>query len=76
MTTGNGAPVATGSAEDIGVRNGSRQLRDIEELVARLRIVTKQLELPQRSTGAPGELALAQLAALGEAGNHAESGSK
>jgi hypothetical protein len=53
MTTGNGAPTATDSGQDIGVPDGSRQLRDIEELVAKLRIVTKQLELPLRSMPAP-----------------------
>jgi hypothetical protein len=70
MTTGNGAPAATDSGEDIGIPDGSRQLRDIEELVAKLRIVTKQLELPPRSVPAPRveELARARSAAQGEAG--------
>jgi hypothetical protein len=70
MTTGNGAPTATDSGEDIGVPDGSRQLRDIEELVAKLRIVTKQLELPVRSMPAPRpgeEFTHAQSAAQGEA---------
>jgi hypothetical protein len=70
MTTCNSAPTATGSGENIGVPDGSRQLRDIEELVARLRIVTKQLELPPRSAPAPRyteELARARSAAQGEA---------
>jgi hypothetical protein len=71
MTTGNGVPTATDSGRDIGVPDGSRQLRDIEELVAKLRIVTKQLELPPRSMPAPRdteELARAQSAAPCEAG--------
>jgi hypothetical protein len=66
MTTGNGVPTAT----DSGVPHDSRQLRDIEELVAKLRIVTKQLELPLRSMPAPRyveELSRAQSAAQGEA---------
>ena len=53
MTTGNGVPTATDSGDAIGIRDGSRQVRDIEELVAKLRIVTKQLELPLRSMPAP-----------------------
>jgi hypothetical protein len=48
MTTGNGAPTATDSGEDRYVRDGSRQLRDIEELVAKLRSVTRQLAFPAR----------------------------
>jgi hypothetical protein len=71
MKTGNGAPTAANGGKDIGVPVGSRQLRDIEELVAKLRIVTKQLELPLRSMPAPRtveELTRAQPAALGEAG--------
>ncbi len=71
MTTGNGVPTVTENGEDIDVPDGSRQLRDIEELVAKLRIVTKQLELPPRSMLVQrhaGELAHAQSAAQGEAG--------
>lgn len=49
MTTGNGVPTATGSSEDTFVRDGSKTLRDIEDLVAKLQIVTKQLALPPRS---------------------------
>ncbi|HUN35303.1 MAG TPA: hypothetical protein VMU95_25155 [Trebonia sp.] len=78
MTTGNGVPTATDSGEDIGVPTGSRQLRDIEELVAKLRIVTKQLELPLRSMPAPRpveERPRAQSAAQGRQGNRTESGS-
>jgi hypothetical protein len=70
MTTGNGVPTATDSGEVIRIPDGSRQLRDIEELVAKLRIVTKQLELPLRSMPAPQhveEHAHAQSAARGEA---------
>jgi hypothetical protein len=49
MTTGNGVPTATGNGEDTFVRDGSKNLRDIEDLVAKLQIVTKQLALPPRS---------------------------
>jgi len=39
-------PTAPDSGEDTYVRGGSKQLRDIEELVDKLRIVTKQLAFP------------------------------
>lgn len=50
MTTGNGAPTVTHDGEDLYARDGSKHLRDIEELVAKLRVVTKQLALPPRTT--------------------------
>ena len=49
MTTGNGVPTATDRGKDTYVSDGSKNLRDIEDLVAKLRIVTKQLALPPRS---------------------------
>lgn len=54
MTTGNGVPPASDNGEDIrtrdgGGRDGHSQLRDIEELVAKLQIVTRQLEFPART---------------------------
>jgi hypothetical protein len=49
MTTGNGMPPASDDGEDIRTRDGGSQLRDIEELVAKLQVVTKQLELPGRT---------------------------
>lgn len=55
MTTGNGVPPASDNGEDIrtrdgdGGRDGGSQLRDIEELVAKLQVVTKQLEFPART---------------------------
>ena len=78
MTTGNGVPTATDSGDAIGIPDGSRQLRDIEELVAKLRIVTKQLELPLRSMPAARhveEHARPRPAAQGRQGNRTESGS-
>jgi hypothetical protein len=81
MTTGNGVPTATDSGQDMYVRNGSRHLRDIEDLVDKLRIVTKQLAIPARTMPAQrpvskdeaGELAHAQPARQGEAGEpHAD----
>ena len=55
MTTGNGMPPASDNGEDIRTRDGGdshdggRPLRDIEELVAKLQVVTKQLEFPART---------------------------
>ena len=55
MTTGNGMPPAPDNGEDIRTRDGGdsrdggSQLRDIEELVAKLQVVTKQLEFPART---------------------------
>lgn len=52
MKTGNNVPAA--HARD-GVRprdDSRRQLRDIEELVAKLRVVTKQLQFPAGSGSA------------------------
>jgi hypothetical protein len=46
MTSGNGLPAASECDEDEGVRPSeldSRSLRDIENLVARLKVVNKQL---------------------------------
>jgi hypothetical protein len=60
MTTGNGArrvfdDAASDNGADIHARDGGgslhggSQLRDIEELVAKLQVVTKQLEFPART---------------------------
>jgi hypothetical protein len=59
MTTGNGVRPDNGASEngasdngeDIRTRggDGGRQLRDIEELVAKLQVVTRQLEFPART---------------------------
>lgn len=82
MTTGNGVPTATDNGEDTVVRDGGKNLRDIEDLVAKLQIVTKQLALPPRSmpvprsaptgsalTGSADEFAHAQSLGPGKAGD-------
>ena len=69
VAKGSGAPTVTTNGEDLYARDGSKHLRDIEELVAKLRIVTKQLAFQPRATPAPRygeELAPVQLAAHGE----------
>jgi hypothetical protein len=47
MKTGNGVPAATDRQEAGHVRDDS-QLRNIEDLIAKLEVVTKQLEFPVR----------------------------
>ena len=69
VAKGNSVPTVTTNGEDLYARDGSKHLRDIEELVAKLRIVTKQLAFQPRATPAPRygeELAPVQLAAHGE----------
>ena len=44
--TASGAPADAGHRADADARDGSKQLRDIEELVAKLAFVTRQLALP------------------------------
>lgn len=53
MKTGNSAPTATDRDHGAPVRDDS-QLRDIEELVAKLQLVTRQLSFPVRP--APAEV--------------------
>jgi hypothetical protein len=45
MKTGSSVPAASNRQHDARVRDDS-QLRDIEELVAKLQLVTKQLSFP------------------------------
>jgi hypothetical protein len=75
MTTGNGAPTATDNGEDTFVRDGSKNLRDIEDLVAKLQIVTKQLALPSRSMPGQRPAALTGTVVAGNTGEfaHAQS---
>jgi hypothetical protein len=53
IATSGGGPADADRGVDSDVRDGTRQLRDIEELVAKLAIVTKQLALPARTMPAP-----------------------
>jgi hypothetical protein len=50
MKTGNSVPAAN-DRHGVHVRDDS-QLRDIEELVAKLKLVTKQLQFPGKSASA------------------------
>jgi hypothetical protein len=50
---GDGRPADTDRVADAGVHDGSKQLRDIEELVAKLAIVTQQLAFPARTMPSP-----------------------
>jgi hypothetical protein len=55
--------VTRGVNADASARDDSKQLRDIEELVAKLAIVTKQLAFPARSVPLPGPADAGQPAA-------------
>jgi hypothetical protein len=46
-------PAGTDRGVNAGSRDGSTQLRDIEELVAKLAIVTQQLAFPARTMPSP-----------------------
>ena len=46
-------PTDTDRGVNADVRDGSKQLRDIEELVAKLATVTKQLAFPARTMPSP-----------------------
>jgi hypothetical protein len=46
-------PAGTDRGADADVRDGSKQLRDIEELIAKLAIVTQQLAVPARTMTSP-----------------------
>jgi hypothetical protein len=52
MKTGNSMPAANDRQFDARLQNDS-QLRAIEELVAKLKLVTKQLSLPATAASAP-----------------------
>jgi hypothetical protein len=52
MKTGNGLPAATDRQEAGHVRDDS-QLRNIEDIIAKLEVVTRQLALPARPMPAP-----------------------
>jgi hypothetical protein len=51
MTSGNGVPTA--SDRDKDVTRDSQQLRDIEDLIAKLEVVNRQLSFPARTLPAP-----------------------
>ncbi len=48
MVSGNGVPVAADRGKGVGVRGDSQQLRDIQDLIAKLDDVNRQLALPAR----------------------------
>ena len=61
-----GAAVSDGlpaDAEHADARDGSKQLRDIEELIAKLAVVTRQLAFPARTMPSPRHPAAGQPAA-------------
>jgi hypothetical protein len=53
MISGNGVPAASDRDEGVRTRDDSQQLRDIQDLIARLEVVNKQLALPVRTASMP-----------------------
>ena len=49
MISGNGVPAASDRDEGVRTRDDSQQLRDIQDLIARLEVVNKQLAFPVRA---------------------------
>lgn len=56
MISGNGLPAASDRDEGARVRDDSQQLRDIQDLIAKLEVVNRQLSFPVRTmrTAGPG----------------------
>lgn len=53
MVSGNGVPVATDRGKGVRVRGDSQQLRDIQDLIAKLDDVNRKLAQPARVMSAP-----------------------
>lgn len=55
MVSGNGVPVADDRDKGVAVRGDSQQLRDIQDLIAKLKDVNRQLAMPARAMSAKRE---------------------
>ena len=53
MISGNGVPAASVRDEGVRTREDSQQLRDIQDLIARLEVVNRLLALPVRAAAMP-----------------------
>ncbi len=53
MIPGNGVPAASDRDEDVRTRDDSQQLRDIQDLIAKLEVVNRQLSFPARAAAMP-----------------------
>jgi hypothetical protein len=53
MISGNGVPAASDRDEGVRTRDDSQQLRDIQDLIARLEVVNRQLAFPVRAAAMP-----------------------
>ncbi len=53
MISGNGLPAASDCDDDVREREGSRALRDIQNLIAKLEVVNRQLSVPRRTRSMP-----------------------
>jgi len=52
MISGNGVPAASDRDEGVRTRDDSQQLRDIQDLIARLEVVNRLLAFPVRAAAA------------------------
>lgn len=53
MISGNRVPAASDRDKGVRVRDDSQQLRDIQDLIARLELVNRQLSVPVRAMSTP-----------------------
>lgn len=53
MISGNGLPAASECDESVRERDDSRALRDIQNLIAKLEVVNRQLAVPLRTRREP-----------------------
>lgn len=53
MISGNDVPAASHCDEGVRVRDDSQQLRDIQDLIAKLEVVNRQLSVPARAISTP-----------------------
>jgi hypothetical protein len=56
MISGNGVPAASERDEGVRVRDDSQQLRDIQDLIAKLEVVNRQLSVPVRAAATPRQV--------------------
>jgi hypothetical protein len=53
MISGNGLPAASGCDDGVREPDGGRPLRDIQNLIAKLEVVNRQLSVPRRTRPMP-----------------------
>jgi hypothetical protein len=65
MNPGNGVPAASERDEGVRARDDSQQLRDIQDLIAKLEVVNRQLSVPARATPRQADASRADVPAAG-----------